>query len=132
MGKLRDRLGDQAGETLVELMVSIVIFLLLLGTMAGAISFASSAQQKAQTLRDNAAAYQQSVRSGTPAGTGTTRTERFYVTNADQSALGTSAVCQIPVQEQTIPAQGTNGSTTDFAVFGATKTPAEGGGGSGG
>ena len=60
MGKLLERLKSQRGETLVELMVSIVIFLLLLGTLAGAISFATAAQQKAQSLRANAAAFQQS------------------------------------------------------------------------
>ncbi len=132
MGKLLERLNSQRGETLVELMVSVVIFLLLLGTMAGAIAFANAAQQKAQTIRDNATALQYSVRHTDPAGTGTSRTLHLYVTNAKQSAMGTNAVCQIPVNEQVIQAAGTNGSTTSFSVFGTGKTPAQGGGGSGG
>lgn len=130
MGKLRDRLHDQAGETLVELMVSIVIFLLLLGTLAGAISFATNAQQKAQSLRDNAAALQDSVRHTDPTDTGQSRTVTFHATDADGTVVG-NQVCQVPVQLQTIHAQGTSGAT-DFAVFGTAKTPAEGGGGSGG
>ncbi len=133
MGKLLERLKNQRGETLVELMVSIVIFLLLLGTMAGAISFASSAQQKAQTIRDNAAALQYSVRHTDPTGTtGTSKPLSLYVTDAKESAMGTNSVCQVPVNEQVIQAAGSNGSTTDFAVFGTDKTPAQGGGGSGG
>ena len=131
MGKLLERLKSQRGETLVELMVSIVIFLLLLGTMAGAISFASSAQQKAQALRDNAAALQQSVRHTSPSGTETRRDLHFYVTNYKQTQLGAAPVCTIPVNQQTIAAEGTSG-TTDFAVFGAARTPADGGEGSGG
>lgn len=132
MGKLLERLKSQRGETLVELMVSIVIFLLLLGTMAGAISFASSAQQKAQTIRDNAAALQYSVRHTDPAGTGTSKTLSLYVTDAQQSVTGTNAVCQVPVNEQVIQAADANGSTTSFSVFGTDRTPAQGGGGSGG
>lgn len=132
MGKLWNPLKDQGGETLVELMVSIVIFLLLLGTMAGAISFASNAQQKAQTIRDNAAALQYSVRHTDPTGTGAKKTLSLYVTDAEESAMGTNSVCQVPVNEQVIQAAGSNGSTTSFSVFGTDKTPAQGGGGSGG
>lgn len=132
MGKLGTPLRNQRGETLVELMVSIVIFLLLLGTMAGAISFASNAQQKAQTIRDNAAALQYRVRHTDPAETGTIKTLSLYVTDAEESAMGTNPVCRVNVNEQTIPAQGTNGNTTSFSVFGTDKTPAPGGGGSGG
>lgn len=135
MKQPRDRLNilrDQAGETLVELMVSIVIFLLLLGTLAGAISFATAAQQKAQSLRDNAAAFQQSVRHGAAAGE-TAKTEDFYATTYNESETSPNAACQIPLKLQTISATGADGtSTTDFAVFGTDKTPAQGGGGSGG
>ena len=132
MGKLLERLKSQRGETLVELMVSIVIFLLLLGTLAGAISFATAAQQKAQSLRDNAAAFQQSVRHGTAKGDAT-KTEAFYATTYDESQTGTQAVCSIPLKQQTIKATGADGTTTtDFSVFGTDQTPAPGGGGSGG
>lgn len=132
MGKLLERLKSQRGETLVELMVSIVIFLLLLGTLAGAISFATAAQQKAQSLRDNAAAFQQNVRHGTATGD-TMKTEAFYATTYDESQTGTQAVCSIPLKQQTITATGADGTTTtDFSVFGTDKTPAQGGGGSGG
>lgn len=132
MGKLLERLKSQRGETLVELMVSTVIFLLLLGTLAGAISFATAAQQKAQSLRDNAAAFQQSVRHGTATGD-TMKTEAFYATTYDESQTGTQAVCCIPLKQQTITATGADGTTTtDFAVFGTDKIPAQGGGGSGG
>lgn len=132
MGKLLERLKSQRGETLVELMVSIVIFLLLLGTLAGAISFATAAQQKAQSLRDNAAAFQQSVRHGTATGD-TMKTEAFYATTYDESQTGTQAVCCIPFKQQTITATGADGTTTtDFSVFGTDKTPAQRGGGSGG
>lgn len=132
MGKLLERLKSQRGETLVELMVSIVIFLLLLGTLAGAISFATAAQQKAQSLRDNAAAFQQSVRHGTAKGD-TPKTEDFYATTYDESQTGTQAVCRILLKQQTITATGADGTTTtDFSVFGTDKTPAQGGGGSGG
>lgn len=133
MGKLLERLKSQRGETLVELMVSIVIFLLLLGTLAGAISFATAAQQKAQSLRDNAAAFQQSVRHGTATGATTKTEEAFYATTYDESQTGTQAVCRIPLKQQTITATGADGTTTtDFSVFGTDKTPAQGGGGSGG
>lgn len=132
MGKLLERLKSQRGETLVELMVSIVIFLLLLGTLAGAISFATAAQQKAQSLRDNAAAFQQSVRHGTATGD-TMKAEAFYATTYDESQTGTQAVCHITLKQRTITATGADGTTTtDFSVFGTDKTPAQGGGGSGG
>ena len=132
MGKLLERLKSQRGETLVELMVSIVIFLLLLGTLAGAISFATAAQQKAQSLRDNAAAFQQSVRHGTAKGDAT-KPEAFYATTYDESQTGTQVVCRIRLKQQTISAAGADGrTTTDFSVFGTDKTPAQGGGGSGG
>lgn len=132
MGKLLERLKSQRGETLVELMVSIVIFLLLLGTLAGAISFATAAQQKAQSLRDNAAAFQQSVRRGTATGE-TTQKEDFYATTYNESETSPNVACRIQLKLQTIPAKGADGSsTTDFAVFGTDKTPAQGGGGSGG
>lgn len=137
MGKLLERLKSQRGETLVELMVSIVIFLLLLGTLAGAISFATAAQQKAQALRDNAAALQYSVRHGTAQGDGTEQTLNFYATtynnNNGKGPNTAKVLCRIPFRQQTIAATGADGtSTTDFAVFGAFHTPADGGGGSGG
>lgn len=58
---LRKLLRDQSGESLVEVMTAGVVFMLLLGTLGAGMRFASGALVKAQTIRERAFQFHQSV-----------------------------------------------------------------------
>ncbi len=118
MRRLNAILRQRRGESLVELMASSVIFLLLLATLHGAVRFSSGSLRKAEAIRENAAALQESLRSGAPVEDGAPAEITFQAMSPDGSVTGGSVLFKVPVKLQTKRATGSNGDEVEFHVFG--------------
>ncbi len=118
MKRLNALLRQRRGESLVELMASSVIFLLLLATLQGAVRFSSGSLRKAEEIRKNAAALQESLRSGAAAEAGAKKSITFQAVSPDGSVTGGSILFTVPVELQTRKATGSNGDVVEFRVFG--------------
>ncbi len=117
MRRLNAILRQRRGESLVELMASSVIFLLLLATLHGAVRFSSGSLRKAEAIRENAAALQESLRSA-PVEEGVPAEITFQAVSPDGSVTGGSVLFRVPVKLQTKRATGSSGDEVEFRVFG--------------
>lgn len=117
MKRLKAILRQRRGESLVELLAAAVIFLLLLATLHGAVRFSSNSLHKAEEIRENAAALQESLRSA-PVVDGASAEITFQAVSPDGSVTGGSVLFQVPVKLQTKKATDADGNEVDFRVFG--------------
>lgn len=117
MRRLKAILRQRQGESLVELLAASVIFLLLLATLFGAVRFSSNSLHKAEEIRENAAALQESLRSA-PAEGDSTAEITFQAVSPDGSVTGGSVLFKVPVKLQTKKATGADGDEVEFRVFG--------------
>ena len=123
MTRLRNLLQGRRGETLVELMVSMVVFLMLFAVLSGAIGFASNAQHKAESIRNNAAALQKSVRENAAQDGGAANYE-FHITDSDEKTVDSTVRFRVRVKQQTKTARDADGKAVTFYVFGTDRTEA--------
>ena len=115
MKKLIQVLRSRRGESMVEILVSAAVFMLLLGALNGAVGFASSAQRRAEQLREDAVVLQREVRAGTPAGDDDAAYD-FRAATPDGTETGLNAF-RVRVKKQTVTARTPSGKAVPFCRF---------------
>lgn len=122
MKRLNAILRQRGGESLVELLAAAVIFLLLMATLHGAVRFSSNSLHRAEEIRKNAAALQESLRSAAVEDGAATEIT-FQAVSPDGSVTGGNILFKVPVKLQTKKATGANGEEVEFRVFGEDQPP---------